>query len=265
MKKLFLPLVVFAQVSALGQKAAFFDGISLDSSYTVIGMTQGYGKTVDSMERFWFLLDNPKDMKQLQREWVFKDRVGLPGLGFVAFDVYVIQGKRLTGKTGLIVPQWSMATTGSGSWYRFDTASLIALHRQHPFHYHSEHMAFKSFPEYAAYGNSQLDNPKLLFFFEPDMRYEGGFEIISGRTSDPSSPLFVARDINKELEALAPKGSYQVQEVENDSFNISHRDRVKIQVHCSKALYERYEATGREKGPWRPMPIEITLFWRDDQ
>jgi hypothetical protein len=265
MKKVFLLLGLFVQLRASGQKAQFFPGVSFDSSYTVVGICQGYGKQVDSLERFWFVLDNPEDMKQLQRDWQFKKRANLPRLDFVSFDVYVIQGKRLASRTGLIIPQWGIVADGLGGWYRFDTAWLAALHASHPLHYHSEHKRFQTYGEYAAYGNSELNDPKLLFFFEPDIRFEGKFEIISDRTSDPSSPIFVLRDINKELEALAPKGSWEAAGgVETDTFAIKHPDETKVVVRCSKALYEKYAVNGRQKGDWQPEPIEMILFWRDE-
>jgi hypothetical protein len=265
MDKVFLLLGLFVQMDVLGQTAELFPGISFDSSYKVVGLAQGHGKAVDSMGQFWFVLDDPQDMTQLRQEWVLKKQEDLRGFDFVSLDLYLIQGKRLAGKTGLIIPDWGIVTNGDGRWYRFDTSKLAAMHDRHPLRYHSEHKTFQSFREYVAYGNSVLDDPKLLFFFEPDMRFQGKFELISSRTRDPSSPIFVLRDINRELEALAPKRSWEAGQSETDSFNIEHRDLVKVVVRCSKALYDRYKGKGRQKGDWQPEPIEITLFWRDNQ
>jgi hypothetical protein len=111
MNKVFLLLGLFVQLRVSGQKGRFFAGVAFDSSYTVVGICQGYGKQVDSLERFWFVLDNPEDMKQLQRDWQFKKRANLPGLDFVSFDVYVIQGKRVASGTGLIIPRWGISAT----------------------------------------------------------------------------------------------------------------------------------------------------------
>lgn len=265
MKKALLVIGLFIHLEVLGQKARFFSGISFDSSYTVVGLAQGYGRTVDSMERFWFILEDPEDMKQIQRDWIFKKQGDLPGLQFVSLDVYVIQGKRLAAKTGVIIPRWGIVTNGSGGWYRFDTAKLVALHARHPLRYHREDKRFQTYLEYAAYGNSELNDPKLLFFTEPNTRYQGKFEVTSGLDRDPASLYFVLRDVDREMELLAPKGSWESGLVLNDSFNIHHPDSVKTVVHCSKALYDKYEARGRQKGPWQPEPIEITLYWRDDQ
>jgi hypothetical protein len=202
---------------------------------------------------------------RIQRGWVLKDRVKLPGMEFVDIDLYVIQGKRVAARTGLIVPKWGIATDGLGSWYRFDTAKLAALHASHPLRFHSEHKRFQTYNEYAAYGNSELNDTTLLFFVEPDIRFQGSFDIISSRDRDPNSPLFVLRDINRELEVLGSKGTWEASQPMTDSFNISHQDSVKVEVHCSRMIYDRYMSLIRYKGPWRPEPIAITLFWKDNQ
>lgn len=248
-----------------GQKIEPFKDIPFDSSYTIVGFAQSHGKEVDTMERFWFVLDNPDDMNRLKKDWVFKQPASSVTYEKVSFDIEVIKDKRLSTGSGLLFPGQAIVTFSQGKWYKFDTTKLIALHAAHPLHYHKEKKAFETFNQYAAYGNSIVHDPRLLFFYEPSLLHEGTFEMICRRTADAASPIFVASDISKELEKFAPRSSFWVGHVLNDSFNIAHRDVVKIVVHCSKALYDKYDGNGRQKGPWQPAPIEITTFWRDDR
>jgi hypothetical protein len=263
MKTLLLGFFLLVQITTFAQKGRFFPDVSFDSSYTIVGIAQGFGANVDSLERLWFFLDNPADMKKLQQEWVFKRRVDMVDLVIPVLDIFIINGKRTTGKSGVIVPKSEMITAGDGRWYRFDTAKLAALHAAHPLHYRREAKVFSMFSEYVAYANSVLTDTSLLFFFEPDLRFKGKFDIICNRTSDPNSPFAVENAINEELKVLESKDKFQVQRVVNDSFNVSHADRVKLNVYSSKALYDQYQTKSGQKGDWQPTPILMTLFWRD--
>ena len=54
------------------QSDRLFPGISFDSSYRIIGIGQGYdGKVQDSLPRFWFCIDDPKQMEKLNNDWIF--------------------------------------------------------------------------------------------------------------------------------------------------------------------------------------------------
>jgi hypothetical protein len=259
---LLLAIGLLLEIPSKGQKVEFFKDITFDSSYTVIGIGQGYAKSVDSFPRFWFILEDPAEMNKLKKDWVFSRQVGYQ-LSYQIFDVFVIKDKRLAASTGIIYPDQRIINTGNGHWYPFDTADLVRLHAAHPLKYHTEKKTFVTWREYAAYGNSLLNDPKLLFFFEPSRNFEGSFDIIASRSPDPSSPIFVLRDVSKELGMITARANFQAGHDEKDSFNIAHRDKVKIEVHGSRTLYDQYNFEGREKGPWRPQPIDIRLFWRD--
>jgi len=250
-------------LSSFGQKLEFFKSIDFDSSYTIIGIGQGYeNKVQDSLPGYWFLLDNPKDMEQLKQDWVFKSIVANISIEQPDIDIFIIQNKRSIPGGGLIYPRQRIITTGKG-WYKFDTARLSALHREHPFKYHTEKKQFETYNQYAAYGNSIINDSVLLFYNEPSMRYEGKFTVITHRTNDPSSPLFALRDFNNELKELAQANSFQAGQVMNDSFNITNPDKVRFTVHCSKSLYDKYKSKIFAKGSWEPSLIEMKTFWKD--
>lgn len=97
---LFLCLLVVLCVSASGQKAEFFDNLTFDSTYSILGVARGYGKYPDSLERFWFLLTDPAAMQTLQKDWVFSKPARPTTFNQLSFDVYVIKDKRLAARTG---------------------------------------------------------------------------------------------------------------------------------------------------------------------
>ena len=256
-------VLIFLEGNVFAQKDEFFKGIDFDSSYVIIGLGQGYGKSIDTFSRFCFVIDDPAEMVSLKRKWVYTKPISNFHLEDVSFDIFVVRFGRLAAPSGIIYPKQRIINTGNGNWHPFDTAELVRLHNAHPLHFQKEIKRFDTWNEYIAYGNSILHDSSLLFFFEPSLRFEGKFDIITRRTPDASSPLFKLRDINDELEKLTGKSNFEAGQVINDSFNIAHRDRCKITVQCSKDLYVHYNVKGREKGPWQPAPIEITIFWRD--
>jgi hypothetical protein len=263
MKLLFFLSAFFLQFTGFSQKSEYFKDVTFDSSYSVLGICQGYGKPGDSLERFWFIVDNIADLNKLKSDWVFKNPVPQFHGEERSVNIYIVKNKQLTNFWSVIFPKQGIILSGH-HYYKFDTSQLLTLHSAHPLHYHSQRMQFDTYTHYSSYGNSIIQDPKLLFLFEPSLSYEGQFSIITRRTNDPASPLFILRDINKELRVIDPSGKFQASQPLNDSFNIASRDRVKFVVRCSKALYDDYQTIGREKGSWEPTPIEITTFWRDD-
>jgi hypothetical protein len=263
MKKVCFFVFMFSTLLCTGQKAVLFNAIEFDSSYQVIGLVQGHGKAVDSLERFWFLIDDPMEMQRLQREWVFKDPVARLQIEATGVEIFVVKEKRPIANYALIYPQQRIINV-QNTWFHFDTSWLVKLHAAHPLKYRCEKKSLGTYNQYSAYGNSLLNDSNLLFFFEPSLRFEGKFSIFARRTSDPADPIFVLRDITNECRALAPAGSFKVGHPENDSFNLSRRDSVKIIVECSKTLYDKYREKRRSKGSWEPTKIEITTFWRKE-
>jgi hypothetical protein len=261
MKHLLYLVPFFLSLAASSQKSAYFKDIQFDDSYSVIGLCQGHGKPGDSLERFSFIVDNLADLEKLKSEWVFSNPEAKIHAEERSVEIYIIKDKQPTAFWSLIWPLQGVVLS-ENRYYKFDTTLLLKLHAAHPMHYRKQQMQFETYAKYASYGNTILSDSNLLFFFEPSMRYEGQFTIITRRTADPSDPIFKLRDINKELRMFDPSGKFQAGEPINDSFNISHPNQVKYVVNCSKALYEDYQAIGREKGPWEPTPIEITTFWR---
>lgn len=263
MKTLCVSAFMLLVLCGSGQKVALFKAIDFDSSYQVIGLVQGFGKLTDSLDRFWFLIDNPVEMRQLQSKWVFKDPVSNLKTEEAVVDIFVIKQKRPIANYAMIYPKQQIINV-QGRWYRFDTSWLGKLHAAHSLNYRSEKRSFETFSQYAAYGNSLLNDSNLLFFFEPSLRFEGKFSVIARRTSDPADPVFILRDITNECRALAPEGGFSVRQPLNDSFNLSRRDSVKIEVEGSRGLYDRYHEKRRFKGAWEPTKIQTTTFWRKE-
>jgi hypothetical protein len=263
LRALLFSILAFAQFHVFAQVDEFFKGIDFDSSYTIVGLSQSHGMPVDTFSRFCFVIDDPAVMDSLKKKWVFTEPVYSVDFADANFNIYVVRFGRIAVPTGVIYPTQGAVVSSNRHWHKFDTAELVRLHIAHPLHFREEIKRFDTWNEYVTYGNNLSRDSNLLLFFEPSMLFEGKFDIITNRTPDASSPVFVMADINKELAKLTAKSKFQADVILNDTFNMAHLDKVKIRVRCSKDLYERYDVNGRDKGPWQPIPIEITIFWRD--
>jgi hypothetical protein len=261
MKNILLFLSLTTSLHSFGQKCKFFAGTHLDSSYTILGIGRGNGDSGDSLERFWFVLDNLQDMQEIQRDWVFKRPLPFAHMDEHPFDVFVIKDKQLV-TSGLLYPYQGDLTNGRG-WYRFDTTILKRLHATHPLHYHSQNRTFDTYPQYGNYGNTLLQDSTVLFFFQPSLRFQGSFTIESELTADGADLSDMLNDINKELIALSPVGHYETALPKFDKTSDPKVVKVRIEILSSKALYDQFHANKLEKGPWQPTPISTTVFWRD--
>lgn len=263
MKPLLSLFAFFLQFSAFAQKSQYFKDISFDSSYSVVGICRGMGKPVDSLERFWFEVNDLAGLNQLKSEWVFKNSVASLHLEDRSFDIHIIKNKREVGFVSLIWPLQGLILS-NGHYYHFDTTELVKLHAAHPLHFRSQHLVFDTYRHYADYANSIIHDPALLFFYEPSLNYEGQFTIYSHRKKESSDPYFVLKYVNNELHDFDVSGRYEAGYDANDTFNIAHKDQVRFVVQCSKKLYDAYHSDDRGKGPWEPAVIDITVFWRED-
>jgi hypothetical protein len=244
------------------QKSVFFRNIDFDSSYAVIGIGQHLLNNDDSFPQFWFIIDNPGDLIKLQKDWIFKNEVSSIRIEQNAFDIFIIRDKRTQPGAGIIYPKQGIIKSET-SWYKFDMAKLNVLHREHPLRYHTKTYTFDSYTQYAAFGNSLLNDSSLLFFFEPYLKYEGKFTLTVNRKSKHSDTIFDLHDLNRQMASEFPKMDYNCTIVENDEFNMNNTNKVRFTIECSKALYDKYKNKYAEKGEWQPAKIEVKTFWRD--
>jgi hypothetical protein len=262
MKRLLFLAGLLCQLFCEGQTAEIFQGIDFDSSYTVIGLGQGHPDNSDSLPQFWFVLDNPNDMEKIKQDWNMKKAVRTIGLEDKFIEIMVVRNKQLVNPGTLIFPRQGVIKSGN-AWYRFDTVDLVKLHRDHPLKFHSQDTVFDTYAHFAAYGNSMLNDSTVLLFLPPSMQYEGKFIVTADRTADPASQMWAVGDVEKELKELTPVKTYRVSFVSNDTFNLAHRDKVKVVVECPKSLYDKYQSKSNNKGPWQPTLIDVKIFRRD--
>jgi hypothetical protein len=102
-----------------------------------------------------------------------------------------------------------------------------------------------------------------LFFIEAPLKFEGKFFLYAKRTNDPNGPDWYVSDVDKALRTFAEEDTYESGLIDNDTFNIAHKDRTRFTIWGSKSLYDKFESKDFEKGDWTPAFFGMKVFWRD--
>ncbi len=262
MRVILLLIFSFTATFSFAQKSEYFKGVDFDSSYCVVGIVQGYNGKIDSLPRYWFVLDDPADMIQLKKDWVFKNPAPHLSVEFSCIEIYTLRNKMEVIPTGLIYPRQEIIKSGN-SWYQFKMKEIEKLHDKHPLHYHTRSYRFGTYKQCITFGNSLLKDSNVLFFYPPSLRYEGEFYIYARRTNDPDSPIWALSDIDKILKSMADGKTFEAGNDLNDTFNIAHKDWTRVTVKSPKSLYDKFESKDFKKADWVPAEIELKVFWRD--
>ncbi|MFT3932697.1 MAG: hypothetical protein QM726_03695 [Chitinophagaceae bacterium] len=254
----------FASTNAFSQKFEFFKGLTIDSNYIILGQGQGYDKTADSLERFWFILDKPEDIMQFRKDFKLGKKASHVDFGDKnLIDINIIKNKKQVGVEGVFYPfQEKFASNGKG-WYELDTSLLAKLHNEHPLKYHTQKFLFDNYAEYNFFVDSIETVPSFLYMDEPKLQYEGKFTVIVDRDPETSNPLFLEIDLKKEIALLLPENKFHVYTVINDKFNTESKTKVKITVEGPKTLYDRYSNSKNIKGEWEKNLIDPKVYFSD--
>ena len=262
MKAILLFFFIILSAISFAQKSEFFKGVDFDSSYCIVGIVQGNNLQFDSLPQYWFVLDNLADMIRLKREWVFKKEMPRVNIEIPAIEIYTLRNKMEIIPVSLIFPKQGIIKSGN-SWYKIDMKEIEKLHNNHPLHYHTQKFRYETFKQYVSFGNRLLNDSNLLFLLEASLRFEGKFYIYTKPTNDPHHPTPDLSDANQILKTIAGENMYESGEVDNDSFNIAHRDTTRYTVWGPKSLYDKFESRDFTKGNWIPAYFGMKVFWRD--
>ena len=260
-------LIAFAGLILLAltgwtQQVHVFEGIPLDSSYSIVAytipFTQGQG---DSLQ-YSFYVHDPVELKRMKAQWVVHRIVPRFSLEGSSVNLFVIKDKQLVNTQIMIYPRQGIIRT-HGTWYDFDMKKFREVQSACPLSFHSGNFQFSNDLDFELFQDSIREVPSFLFLLGPDVHYEGYFDLICSRSPDPDSPILILSDINRELGALTSPENFSAEHLLNDPFNLSHRDLVKIRVHCARSLYTRYQVKGRIKGPWVPATFDAKVIFHD--
>lgn len=259
MRIVFAVFLALVTSQVLGQEVECFKKFNFDNTYAVIGVGPMSPKDGDSLEKYWFVLDNVEDLNQLKTDWVFREKARNL-LEANSFHVYITKNKKIINAAGCIINPTFNNICVAGEWREFDLAMLRRLHKKHSLHYVTETKTFRTVTEWESYRDSARKERPFLFFIEPNLRYEGQFKVTADKTDKWPNPAVVIGQLKKDFRILDT--SRVNVEYSLSEYNVKHPEKMQIDVYSSRELFDRYRSDSFHVGPWEPQQIKTTAYWR---
>lgn len=115
---------------------------------------------------------------------------------------------------------------------------------------HSDTISSKN--DFLRFKDSVTVNPSFLFLEEPDMSYEGSFDI-TVKAGSKMSTEDIGEKIVKRCNKIKPKSDYKA---------YLKKDGKTYLVRCNQFLAEQFSDPDMEKSGWTPALYIIKSYWR---
>ncbi|MGL2967243.1 hypothetical protein [Flavobacterium sp. XGLA_31] len=257
MKKITFFILILFSVQIFAQKT-LFDTLKVNSKTKIIGRYPQYDKK-KSYEKFNFIIEDSASIENFRKSISLGSEVK-NSLENPCFKLTVIKDYDEIG-TWTINPNLKSAMTHDGHTYQFDISQISQLNSTNPFEYIFEIKVFKSKTEYQKYLVEQKRNPKFLFDYGPQFKYEGSFEIEFKKTEEFSSPKKISEYLDPLIEKIVAKDDYSISYT-LDEKNISNRDQFTIKIQGPKKLFEDLKLKKLRKENWQPTIEEAYFFYK---
>jgi hypothetical protein len=240
----------------IAKPVKLFKPYKFDSSDAIIGI--GFSDSASTRYgKLNFIIDNPNDLSELKKSWVLK-KSALPVSGQGVFIVYYLSNKVIK-KRWNIFPESESIVTDEG-FYLFDTSMLSTLHSKSPLVYSIRKDTIRSKGDFLRFNDSVKANAAFLFLNEPDMVYEGSFDVTI-KAGSGFSPEETGERIIKICNKIKPKTAFKVYLKEDDrASDAKHKTYL---VRCDQSLFEHFSDPAMEKGSWTPATYVIQSYWRE--
>jgi len=233
-----------------------FKPYKFDSTDAIIGIDLA-DSTNGRKGLFNFIIDNPNDLAEIKKSWIFKDAARLESNQGL-FKVFYTKNKVIK-HTWVIFPNSFSLVTDEGL-YLFDVSMLTKLHSKSPLVYSMRTDTLRSKSDYFRFYDSVKTNPSFLFLIEPDIAGEGSFEVklkaASKKTFDDVGVRII--DICNDIK---PKTAFKIYfkpgKVVTDA---KYRTYV---VKCDRSLFEHFSEPDMEKSDWMPAIYPVQSYWRE--
>ncbi|MBK9381089.1 MAG: hypothetical protein IPN39_07155 [Chitinophagaceae bacterium] len=135
------------------------------------------------------------------------------------------------------------------------------MNKKYPFKYYHDIKVFKGRDEYDKYLSEQKNNPKFLFDYGPQFKYEGSFEIEFPKNSKFPHPKAISEFLTPYIEKIVSKDDYTLGYVLN-SKNMNNRDQYTMTIQGSKRLFEQLKLDKFKNENWEPTVEDAYFFYK---
>ena len=251
-----ITLVILVSKFSLGQPVYPFEKFQFDSSYRIMLMPSLEDKT---NQHLCFIIDKVKDMNDMKAEWVFEKKA-MRGSGYNSLSIYITRNKKIEG-TFSINPTFSNIFI-DGESYEFDFSVLESYARKYPLHITTKKTEFKTKVAYEKYYLAALKDPKFLFLYEPNFRYEGSFTIAVDKSDIYPDPSAAIKELDRQFLQFSPREKFNITYLLSPE-NMANQNAMVLEVDSDKSAFDAFKGNKTfRKGNWLPMKISVFSVWR---
>lgn len=235
-----------------------FDTLQIDRSTKIVGRYPQYDKS-KTYEKYNFIIEDSVKIV----EFIKKLSLGKEVVNYVvdpSFELTVVKNNKEIG-SWTINPTLGSAMTHDGQSYEFDLNQIKKLNALYPFKYYCDIKVYKSRGEYETYLAEQKKNPKFLFDYSPQFKYEGSFDIEFPNNTTFSSPKAISDLLKPCIEKIVNKGEYSLSYI-LDTKNMNNRNQYTMTIQGPKKLFEQLKYENFKNEHWLPTVEEAYFFYK---
>jgi hypothetical protein len=257
MKKILI-LISLALTSHVFSQKVLFDTLKVDSKTKIIGRYPQYDKS-KTYEKYNFIIEDSTSIVEFIKNLKLGDEVK-NSFETPSFMLTVIKNYDEIG-SWTINPTLKSAMTHDGHTYKFDLNQISKLNENNSFYYLYKEKSFSNISEYANYLKEQKNNPKFLFDYAPQFKYEGSFEIGFKKSERFPHPKAISEYLKPYIEKIVNNGEYNLVYIANEK-NKKDREQYTMTISGSKKLFDNLKVEKLKNENWQPIIEEGYFFYK---
>ncbi|WP_179336141.1 hypothetical protein [Winogradskyella costae] len=259
MKEILTVLLILISTNIFGQKN-MLDTLTIDSKTKIIGRYPQYDKN-KTYEKYNFIIEDSaiisNFIKNLKLGYEVPNSSESP-----SFRITIVKNFKEEG-IWTINPIQKSVMTHDGHTYKFDIEQITKFNEKFPFQYFYKKIIFKSPEEYQENLIEQKKNPKFLFDYKPQFKYEGSFEIEFKKSSKFSSPKTISEFLYPYIDKIAARDAYRVSYILNKKNIKNNGKSYTMTINGSKKIYESLKIKKLKNENWESTVEDGWFFFRE--
>ncbi|WP_281298949.1 hypothetical protein [Flavobacterium limnophilum] len=257
MRKILI-LISLALTSQVFSQKVLFDTLKVDSKTKIIGRYPQYDKS-KTYEKYNFIIEDSASIVEFIKILKLGDEVK-NSFETPNFMLTVIKNYDEIG-SWTINPTLKSAMTHDGHTYKFDLNQISKLNENNSFDYSYEEKSFSNKSEYVNYLKQQKNNPKFLFDYAPQFKFEGSFEIGFKKSERFPHPKAISEYLKPYIEKIVNYGEYNLVYIANEN-NKKNREQFTMTISGSKKLFDNLKIEKLKNENWQPIIEEGYFFYK---
>jgi len=249
---------LFLSVTKVNGQKKLFDTLKIEAGTKIVGRYEHFDQD-KTYEKYNFIIDDPEKIKQFVKELKLGEEVP-NSLENPAFKLTVLKNHREIG-VWTVNPSLKSVMVHDGHTYAFDLAQISQLNQLYPFAYNFEVKTFTAKSDFETYLAAQKKKVDFLFYYAPQFKYEGSFEIEFKASPQFTSPKAITDFLSPYLQKLVKANEYRMGYVLNEK-NINNKGQYTMTITGPKRLFDQLQVDGLKNENWQPMQEKAHFFYR---